>query len=92
LVKKHEFNTEQGAYLGYLHRWKVGHGEEPKRIHFDAFLPSLLRLSEVSFYLIALKNDGKTRGGQYPKLVREQADLTALLLIKDEEKGDEETP
>ncbi len=108
MVKKNPFTKEQGAYLYYIQRWtatgegleppcqpwcKVHRGAEPtKRIRFADFCKPLRRLSEVEFYLIALKNEGKTRGGPYPKLVKEARELRTLLLIepdKEEEAKEE---
>ncbi len=103
MVKKNPFTKDQGAYLAYIQRWKatgeglpnaccsVHAGEEPTpRIRFDDFGTPLRKLSEVEFYLIALKNDGKTRGGSYPKLVKEARDLRTLLLIEPDKEEEEE--
>lgn len=106
MVAKNPFTKEQGAYLAYIQRWKatgeglphsccsVHRGVEPTpRIRFVDFDAPLRRLSEVEFYLIALRREGKTRGGVYPKLVKEARDLRVLLLIeegKEEEKEEEE--
>lgn len=103
MVKKNPFTKEQGAYLAYIQRWKatgeglpnaccsVHAGVEPtKRIRFVDFCEPLRKLAEVEFYLIALKNDGKTRGGHYPNLVKEARDLRVLLLIEEDEKEEEE--
>lgn len=100
MVKKNPFTKEQGAYLDYIQRWKatgeglpipcclVHKGVEPTpRIRFPVFCDHLRRLGETELYIVGLRNEGKTRGGQYPKLVKEQRDLQALLLIK---KGAEE--
>ncbi len=99
MVGKSPFTKEQGAYFYYIQRWKAtGEGlpvpcctahkgvEPTSRIRFVDFGEPLRKLAEVEFYLIALKNEGKTRGGSYPKLVKEQRDLRALLLIESGEK------
>lgn len=91
MVKRQPFNTEQGAYLDYLRRWKKEYDEEPTRVHFTDFVKAMRRLAEVSFYLIALKNDNKTRGGQYPKLVKERRELCALLLIEPDSEETQNT-
>ena len=102
MVKKNPFTKEQGAYLYYIKRWKAtGEGLEPAccpahrgveptpRIRFADFGEPLRRLAEVAFYLIALKNEGKTRGGMYPKLTKEVRALRALLLIEETEEAKE---
>ena len=103
MVKKNPFTKEQGAYLAYIQRWKatgeglprpccfVHAGVEPtKRIRFVDFCEPLRKLAEVEFYLIALKNEGKTRGGSYPKLVKEARNLRTLLLIEPDKEEEEE--
>ncbi len=109
MVKKNPFTKEQGAYFDYIQRWKatgegtetscapwcrVHKGVEPTaRIRFDVFCNKLRKLSETEFYIVGLRNEGKTRGGHYPKLVREQRGIQALLLIerdKKKKKGAEE--
>ncbi len=103
MVAKNPFTKEQGAYLAYIQRWKATgeglphpccpahRGEEPTtRIRFKDFGDPLRKLAEVEFYLIALKNDGKTRGGSYPKLVKEARGLRALLLIEEEKAEEKE--
>lgn len=102
MVAKNPFTKEQGAYLAYIQRWKatgeglqhpccpVHAGVEPTtRIRFEDFGDPLRRLSEVEFYLIALKNEGKTRGGVYPKLVKEARDLRTMLLIEEDKEEEE---
>ena len=103
MVKKNPFTKEQAAYLAYIQRWKAtGEGLEPAccpahrgvepapRIRFEDFGEPLRRLAEVEFYLIALKNEGKTRGGMYPKLTKEARELRALLLIEEGQQKEEE--
>lgn len=103
MVAKNPFTKEQGAYLAYIQRWKatgeglphpccpVHAGVEPTtRIRFEDFGDPLRRLSEVEFYLIALKNEGKTRGGTYPKLVKEARGLRTMLLIEEDKEEEEE--
>lgn len=100
MVGKNPFTREQGAYFDYIQRWlatgpELPHpccpahrGEEPtQRIHFPAFCDYLRKLGETEFYLVGLRGEGKTRGGHYPKLVKEQRELQALLLIN---RGEEE--
>ena len=104
MVKKNPFTKEQAAYMDYIKRWKAtGEGTEPPcaswctvhkgveptvRVRFPAFREHLRKLVETEFYITGLRGEGKTRGGTYPKLVREQRSLQALLLIK---MGQEET-
>ena len=100
MVGKNPFTKEQGAYLDYIQRWKAtGEGlpvpcclahkgvEPTQRIRFPIFCDYLRKLGETEFYIVGLRNEGKTRGGHYPKLIKEQRELQALLLInRGEEK------
>ena len=86
VIKKQPFNQQQASYYDYLRRYKASELLEG-RVHFDDFLRFEMRLLENEFFLAGLVQQGKTRGGAYPGLVKQQRDLRASLLIKEEKNS-----
>lgn len=83
VIKKNPFNQQQASYFAYLRRYKDSEAMEG-RVRFDDFLRHEHRLIENEFFMAGLKAEGKTRGGALPKLIKQQKDLRALLLIEEE--------
>ncbi len=83
VIKKRPFNQQQASYYDYLRRYKAS-GLLEGRVRFDDFLRFERRLVENEFFLAGLIQQGKTRGGAYPGLIKQQRDLRASLLIEEE--------
>ena len=84
VVKKNPFNQQQASYFAYLRRYKDSEAMEG-RVRFDDFLRHEQRIVENEFFMAGLRDQGKTRGGAMPGLIKRQRDLRALLLIEEEE-------
>lgn len=54
------------------------------RVRFDDFLRHEQRIVENEFFMAGLRDQGKTRGGAMPGLIKKQRDLRAVLLINEE--------
>ena len=54
------------------------------RVRFDDFLRHEQRIVENEFFMAGLRDQGKTRGGAMPGLIKKQRDLRALLIIEEE--------
>ena len=99
VVRKQLLNQQQASYHEYLRRWKAtGEGlpnscckahrgvECAPFVHFDDFLRHEHRLVENEFFMAGLRQQGKARGGAMPRLVKQQRDLRAMLLIEENDK------
>ena len=104
VVRKHPFDQQQASYYAYLRRWKAtGEGlenaccvahrgvESTPFVHFVDFLRHSQRLMENELFMDGLRKQGTQRGGAMPRLIKQQRDLRALLLIEEEEKTPAET-
>ena len=104
VVRKQLLNQQQASYHEYLRRWKAtGEGlphscckahrgvERAPFVHFDDFLRHEHRLIENEFFMAGLRQQGKTRGGAMPSLIKQQRDLRAILLIEEEAAAEEIT-
>ena len=83
VVKKNPFNQQQASYFAYLRRYKDSAAMEG-RVRFDDFLRHEQRIVENEFFMSGLRDQGKTRGGAMPGLIKRQRDLRALLLIEED--------
>ena len=85
VLREHPFNQQQASYYDYLRRYKDS-GAVDGRVRFDDFLRYERLLAENEFFMAGLRDQGKTRGGSMPKLIKQQRDMRAALLIEEEEK------
>jgi hypothetical protein len=90
VLRQHPFNQQQASYLAYLRRYKASEALEG-RVRFDDFLRYEQRLAENEFFMAGLRGQGKMRGGAMPRLIKQQKDLRATLLIVEEETTKEVT-
>ncbi|KKM25382.1 hypothetical protein LCGC14_1595620 [marine sediment metagenome] len=85
VTRKHPFNQRQASYFSYLRRYKDSEAMEG-RVRFDDFIRHEQRIVENEFFMAGLRDQGKTRGGALPGLIKKQKDLRALLLIEEDDK------
>lgn len=84
VIAAQPFNQQQASYLDYLRRYKKS-GNMEGRVRFDDFLRFETLLMENEFFIAGLREQGKTRGGALPRLIKQQEDVRTALLMKEEE-------
>ncbi len=89
VLREHPFNQQQASYYDYLRRYKDS-GAVEGRVRFDDFLRYERLLAENEFFMAGLRDQGKTRGGSMPRLIKQQRDMRGALLIEEEKVNEPE--